>query len=76
MQIKLKLWKPKRRKEKYIHQPRERRPRFGELVQIDGILASYVLKFLSILPQESLGQGANFSAISVPRRFWHCLVTL
>jgi transposase len=36
MQIKLKLWKPKRRKEKYIHQPRERRPRFGELVQIDG----------------------------------------
>ena len=36
MQIKLNLWKPKLRKEKYIHQPRERRPRFGELIQIDG----------------------------------------
>jgi len=34
--MKLNLWKPRRRKEKYIHQPRERRPRFGELVQIDG----------------------------------------
>ena len=36
LQMKLNLWKPRRRKEKYIHQPRERRPRFGELVQIDG----------------------------------------
>ena len=36
MQMKLGLWKPKLRKEKYIHQPRERRPRFGELIQIDG----------------------------------------
>ena len=36
MQIKLKLWKPRLHKKKYIHQPRERRPRFGELVQIDG----------------------------------------
>ena len=36
IQIKLNLWKPKLRKEKYIHRPRERRPRFGELIQIDG----------------------------------------
>jgi transposase len=36
MQIKLKLWKPRLHKKKNIHQPRERRPRFGELVQIDG----------------------------------------
>jgi len=30
------LWKPKSRKEKKVHQSRERRPRFGELIQIDG----------------------------------------
>lgn len=36
IQIKLNLWKPKLRQERYIHQPRERRPRFGELIQIDG----------------------------------------
>ncbi len=30
------LWKPKSRKEKKVHQTRERRPRFGELIQIDG----------------------------------------
>lgn len=36
IQMKLNLWKPKRRREKSIHQPRARRPRFGELVQIDG----------------------------------------
>ena len=36
IQIKIGLWKPRLRKEKYIHQPRERRPRFGELIQIDG----------------------------------------
>jgi transposase len=36
IQIELKLWKPKLHKEKYIHQPRERRPRLGELIQIDG----------------------------------------
>jgi transposase len=36
LQMKLGLWKPRLRKEKYIHQPRERRPRFGELIQIDG----------------------------------------
>jgi transposase len=36
IQMKLGLWKPRLRREKYIHQPRERRPRFGELVQIDG----------------------------------------
>lgn len=36
IQIKLNLWKPKSRKEKHNHPPRSRRPRFGELVQIDG----------------------------------------
>jgi transposase len=36
LQIKHKLWRPKRRKEKRVFQLRERRPRFGELVQIDG----------------------------------------
>jgi len=36
IQIALGLQKPKLRKEKYIHQPRERRSRFGELIQIDG----------------------------------------
>jgi len=30
------LWKPKSRKNKKVHQSRERRPRFGELIQIDG----------------------------------------
>lgn len=30
------LWQPKRRKQARIHQRRPRRPRFGELVQIDG----------------------------------------
>jgi transposase len=30
------LWKPRSRKAKRNHPPRERRPRFGELVQIDG----------------------------------------
>ena len=36
LQIEHKLWRPKRRKEKRVFQLRERRPRFGELVQIDG----------------------------------------
>jgi hypothetical protein len=36
IQIRIGLWKPKLRKERYIHQPRERRPRGGELIQIDG----------------------------------------
>jgi hypothetical protein len=35
-QIRLKLWRPKTRKQKRVHQLRERRPRFGELIQIDG----------------------------------------
>jgi len=30
------LWKPKRRKAKRVFRLRERRPRFGELIQIDG----------------------------------------
>lgn len=30
------IWKGRTRKEAHIHQSRERRPRFGELVQIDG----------------------------------------
>ena len=30
------LWRPKRRREKRVFQLRERRPRFGELIQIDG----------------------------------------
>ena len=30
------LWKPKREKTKTVHQRRERRPCFGELIQIDG----------------------------------------
>lgn len=35
-QIRLKLWRPKSRKQKRLHQLRDRRPRFGELIQIDG----------------------------------------
>lgn len=36
VQIRLGLWRPKRRREKRVHQTRDRRPRFGELIQIDG----------------------------------------
>ncbi len=36
MQIALGLWKPKSRKVKRVFQLRARRPRFGELIQIDG----------------------------------------
>ena len=36
IQMSIGLWKPKFRKERRVHQPRARRPRFGELVQIDG----------------------------------------
>jgi transposase len=36
MQISLGLWKPKTRRARRVFQPRERRPRFGELIQIDG----------------------------------------
>jgi transposase len=36
LQIKHKLWRPKRRRQKRVFQVRERRPRFGELIQIDG----------------------------------------
>ena len=36
MQIGLGLWRPKKRRVKRVFQLRERRPRFGELIQIDG----------------------------------------
>jgi hypothetical protein len=36
LQMELKLWKPKRRRARRVFQLRERRPRFGELIQIDG----------------------------------------
>ncbi len=36
IQIRLGLWRPKQRRERRVFQLRERRPRFGELVQIDG----------------------------------------
>jgi len=36
LQIQLGLWKPKRRRAKRVFQVRERRARFGELIQIDG----------------------------------------
>jgi transposase len=36
LQIALKLWKPKRRRARRVFQLRERRPRFGELIHIDG----------------------------------------
>ena len=36
LQAILGLWRPKKRRAKRVHPPRERRPRFGELVQIDG----------------------------------------
>ena len=36
MQVQLGLWKPKRRRAKRVFQVRERRARFGELIQIDG----------------------------------------
>ena len=35
LQIGAKLWKPKRRRVRRVFQTRERRPRYGELVQID-----------------------------------------
>jgi transposase len=35
-QIRLGLWRPKKRRLKRMHQLRDRRPRFGELIQIDG----------------------------------------
>ncbi len=35
LQIELGVWKPKRRRHKRVFQLRERRPRFGELIQID-----------------------------------------
>lgn len=36
IQIDLGLWRPKRRRAKRVFQLRDRRPRFGELIQIDG----------------------------------------
>ena len=36
MQIAMGLWRPKKRRQKRVFQLRERRPRFGELIQIDG----------------------------------------
>jgi hypothetical protein len=36
IQIELGLWRPKRRRAKRVFQLRNRRPRFGELIQIDG----------------------------------------
>jgi transposase len=36
LQIALGLWRAKSRRAKRVHQLRERRPRFGELIQIDG----------------------------------------
>ena len=36
MQIDMDLWRPKKRRQKRVFQLRERRPRFGELIQIDG----------------------------------------
>jgi hypothetical protein len=36
IQIRLGLWRPRRRGAKKVFQVRERRPRFGELIQIDG----------------------------------------
>lgn len=36
MQIGAGLWKPKRRRARRVFQTRQRRPRYGELVQIDG----------------------------------------
>ena len=36
MQIELGLWRPKTRRARRVFQARERRPRFGELIQIDG----------------------------------------
>jgi hypothetical protein len=36
LQMGARLWKPKRRRARRVFQTRERRPRFGELVQIDG----------------------------------------
>jgi transposase len=36
IQVRLGLWHPKRRRGKRVFQIRERRPRFGELIQVDG----------------------------------------
>src|SRR5271167_5209337 len=36
LQIRLGVWKPKARRHKRVFQLRPRRPRFGELIQIDG----------------------------------------
>jgi hypothetical protein len=35
LQIAHRLWRPKKRREKRVYSLRERRPRFGELIQID-----------------------------------------
>lgn len=36
LQVELGLWRPKKRRAKRVFQLRERRPRFGELIRIDG----------------------------------------
>jgi hypothetical protein len=36
LQIRLGLWQPKRRRRQHVFQIRERRTRFGELIQVDG----------------------------------------
>ena len=36
MQIAMGLWRPKKRRHKRVFQLRQRRPRFGELIEIDG----------------------------------------
>ncbi len=41
-QIRLALWQPERRRQKRVYQARERRDRFGELVQIDGSVHNWL----------------------------------
>ena len=41
-QIRLGLWRPKRRRQKRVYQARERRGRFGELIQIDGSMHDWL----------------------------------
>lgn len=42
VQMRLGLWRPKRRRQRRIFQVRERRARFGELIQIDGSVHAWL----------------------------------
>ena len=67
IQMEIGLWKPKSRKEKRIHQPRERRPRFGELIQIDGS-PPYCVNFVLRLQPKVYARHGRRPAVKRPHR--------